>query len=140
MFIIPSLSASLSEMLGSCSSFPKYLCTLGASAASWRVLSVFIFRALNKIHATVPAAAHDTLFSKRELTACNALSMLSGDPSTTSQFSTRGHAERITAIWYHIYTVATGFLHLVEPQAILHTGYPANYANCISHHPVLTVH
>ena len=34
------------------------------------------------------------------------------------------------------YVVATGFLHPVEPQTLLPTGYPANYDNCIAVHPV----
>ena len=133
----PSLSASLSEMLGSCSnaniccsSFPKHLYTLLTSAACWRVLSIFTFRALKKIHATVPVSVHDTLFSKWEFTACNTLSMLSGDLSTASQFSTRGVMLRESQPHGTLcYIVATGFLHLVEPQALLPTGYLANYAN-----------
>ena len=37
------------------------------------------------------------------------------------------------------YIVATGFLHLVEPQALLPTRYLANYANYTTDYPVLTV-
>ena len=43
-----------------------------------------------------------TLFSKRELTTCNTFSVLSGELFTASQCSTRAHAERTMATWYHM--------------------------------------
>lgn len=104
-----------------CSSPYKRLCTLRPSTASLRALSIFAFRAVRKIHPTVPGS----LCSKRELTACNAFSMLAGKPSTTSQSSTGAHTSRITTTQYHVLYVATGFLHPAEPQAPLLAGYSA---------------
>ena len=50
----------------------------------------------------MPVAVHAALFSKWELTASKAFSVLSSDPSTSSQSSTGAHTERIVAKWYHM--------------------------------------
>ena len=50
----------------------------------------------------VPAAVCATLSSKWELTTCNTFSVLSGELFTASQCSTRAHAERTMATWYHM--------------------------------------
>ena len=77
------------------------LCTLHIDTASQRALSIFAFRAIRK---TPPHGAggsprpHD----KRELTTCNTLPVPSSKLSTISQSSTRAHAERIAAKWYHM--------------------------------------
>ena len=101
-----------------CSSPFKHLCALCLSRASLRALSIFAFRAVRKIHPTVPGS----LCSKRELTAYNTFSMLAGKPSTTSQSSTGAHISRITTTQYHVLYVATGFLHPAEPQALYSLG------------------
>ena len=93
--------------------------------AQHRTLSIFVFRAVRKIHPTEPAAVCAALFCKRELTACNAFSKLSSEPSTASQSSTGAHTNRITSTEYHMLYVATGFLHPAEPQAPLLAGYSA---------------
>ena len=49
---------------------------------------------------------------------------------------TGAHVKRAEATSTICCLVATGFLHLVEPQTPLPAGYPANYANCIADHPV----
>ena len=111
----PSLTASSSEMLGSsgpwgscsnasmcCSSSCKHLYTLRISVASMRALSIFALSAVRKIYSMVPVAVHATLFGKWELTARNAFSVLSGEPYVASQSSTRPHAERVVATWYHM--------------------------------------
>ena len=51
--------------------------------------------------------------------------MLYGDLPTASQSSTGAHADR---------TMATGFLHPLEPQVPLPAVYPADYANCLTVH------
>ena len=84
------------------SSSSKHLCTLCSGAAFYRVWSISTFRAVRKIHLMVPAAVHAALFSKQEFTACNAFSVLSSELSTASESSTRIHAERIVATWYHV--------------------------------------
>ena len=86
------ITTSLSDLLGSsgprgscsnatihCSSSFKHLCTLCNSVASQRARSIFTFRAVRKIHPTVPVAVRATLFGKWELTICNIFSMLSVD-------------------------------------------------------------
>ena len=111
----PSLTASLSEMLGPsglqgsccnanirCYSSSKLLCTLCTDVASQRALSIFAFRAVRKIHPMVPAAICTTLFGKQELTTSNIFTMLSSELSTTSQSSTGAQAERITATQNHM--------------------------------------
>ena len=93
---------SCSNISTHCSSSSKHLCTLHPSAASHRALNIFTFREVRKICPMVPVAVYATLFGKRELTTCNAFSMLSGDPSITSQSSTRACMERMAAMWYHM--------------------------------------
>ena len=73
----------------------------------------------------VPVVVHATLSGKWELITCNTFSMLYGDLPTASQSSTGAHADR---------TMATGFLHPLEPQVPLPAVYPANYANCLTVH------
>ena len=127
----------LSEILGSsgpwgscsnanihCSSSSKHLCALHTSVASWRALSIFTFRAVRKIHPTLPAAVHAALFSKWELAAspfqCSLLN-LALLPSLPPESTPRGQ-------WPHgtiCYLGVTGFLHPVKPQALLPAGYPA---------------
>ena len=48
------------------------------------------------------ATVHATLFSKRELTAYNAFSMLYHEPSTSSHSSTGAHAKKVAATWHHM--------------------------------------
>ena len=111
MFII-TVTYLLPEMLGSsgpqgscsnisrhCFSPSKHVCTLHPSAASYRALATFTFR---KICPMMPVAVCATLSGKWELTTYNAFSMLSGDPFTTSQSSTRAYVERMAATWYHV--------------------------------------
>ena len=94
--------------------------------------SIFASRAVRKIQPLVTAAVYAILFVKWELTTYNGFSMLSGDPSSSSQSFTRAHAKRIAATWYHMLYDATDFLHPVEPQASQPVRYPAYYANCIA--------
>ena len=115
-----------------CSSSCKHLYTLHTSVASVRALSIFALSAVRKIYFMVPVAVHATLFCKWELTAHNAFSVLSSDPSTASQSSTGTHTERARLPGTTYYVVSTDFLHPLEPQAPLPAGYPANYANCLA--------
>ena len=71
----------------------------------------------------VPVVVHATLSGKWELITCNTFSMLYGDLPTASQSSTGAHADR---------TMATGFLHPLEPQAPPPAGNPADNANCLA--------
>ena len=52
-----------------------------------QVRSIVTFKAVRKIHPTVPAAISATLISKWELTASKDFSVLSSDPSTVIQLS-----------------------------------------------------
>ena len=73
----------------------------------------------------VPVAICAALFGKWELTTCNAVSVLTSEPSTSFQSSNRAHTK---ISWLHgttCYMVATG-LHPVEPQALLLAGYPGD--------------
>ena len=86
-----------------------------------------------KIHLTVSAAVCAAFFGKRELAACNAFPMLSGEPSTTSQSSTGAHTERATAIQHHILYGG----HWLAPSSGVsgfsthwQDGYPVKYTNC----------
>ena len=128
-----------------CSSSCKHLYTLRISVASMRALSIFALSAVRKIYSMVPVAVHATLFGKWELTARNAFSVLSGEPYVASQSSTRPHAERVVATWYHMlygghwlppssgasgcYPAGYPSSSSVEPQAPLPAGYPADYTN-----------
>ena len=118
------ITTSLSDLLGSsgprgscsnatihCSSSFKHLCTLCDSVASQRARSIFTFRAVRKIHPTVPAAIHAALFGEWELTTCNAFSMPFGDPSPTSQSSTGTYAKGIVPMLY-------GGLWLPPPRGV----------------------
>ena len=101
----PSLITSLSKALGlairtriSCYSIcirgsnpSSCLCNSRPCTASCRAQSILAFRAVRKIHATVPAAVDTVLSSKWELITCNTFSRLSGDRFTTSQSSTGAH-------------------------------------------------
>ena len=118
-----------------CSSSSKCLCTLWTSTALHRVWSIFAFRTVRKIHPTVSVAVCVALFSKLELTACNAFLMwwtISLLPSLPSEPMPRGSQPHGTIC----YMVASGFLQTVEPQSPLPVGYPANYVNCITDHPI----
>ena len=91
----------------SCSSICGYnssshLCSSWTCTASCRALSISAFRAIRKIHPTVPVPGHATLSGKWELTTCNAFSGLSSDPSPASQSSTGTHTERAMATRHHI--------------------------------------
>ena len=90
---------SCSNISRHCFSPSKHVCTLHPSAASYRALATFTFR---KICPMMPVAVCATLSGKWELTTYNAFSMLSGDPFTTSQSSTRAYVERMAATWYHV--------------------------------------
>ena len=107
-------------------------CTLHTSAASQRALFIFTFKAVKKIHPTVPAAVCAALFGKWELFTYNTFSILYVNhplpPSLPIEPTPRGLQPHGTAC----YLVATGFLHLVQPQAPLPTGYSANYASCFT--------
>lgn len=110
------------------------------------------FKAVRKIHTTVPRAVCAAFFSKYELTACTTFSVLSAEPSTTFQSPAGAQAKRITATWYHMLSDghwlpssswasgsptgwvvsclfflcgASGFLCLL-------TVYPDNYSNCLA--------
>ena len=48
-----------------CSSSVKHLCTLHTGTASWRILSIFTFKAVRKTHPTVPTAVGTTCLPKR---------------------------------------------------------------------------
>ena len=115
-----------------CSSSSECLCTLRTSVVSRSTLPIFAFRAVRKIHPTVPAAVCAILFIKWELTACNAISMLFGDPSMLPSFPPERMQKELQPHGATCYLVATGFLHPVEPQAPLPAGYPAVYTSCIS--------
>ena len=80
----------------------------------------------------VPAAVCAILFIKWELTACNAISMLFGDPSMLPSFPPERMQKELQPHGATCYLVATGFLHPVEPRAPLPAGYPAVYTSCIS--------
>ena len=84
-----------------CCSSSKSLCTLHINKAMQRALSILAFRAIRN---TPPHGASGSLChqDKRELTTCNALSVLFSEPSATSQSSTTAHAERIAATRYHM--------------------------------------
>lgn len=84
---------------------------------------------IRKIHTTVPAAVHATLFGKWELRVCNAFSMLSGELSTASLSSLEPTMRESQPHGTTCYRVATDFLHPVEPQALL----PASdhHINCL---------
>ena len=115
-----------------CSSSSECLCTLHTSVASQSALPIFTFRAVRKIHPTVSAAVCAILFGKWELTACNAISLLSGDPSMLPCFPPERMQRESQPHSATCYLVATGFLHPVEPRAPLPAGYPAVYTSCIS--------
>ena len=107
-----------------CSSSSRHLCTLSTCAALQRVWSTFTFREVRKVHLMAPAAVHAALFSKEEFTACNVFQCYLVNcplpPSLPPESTLRGS-----------YKVATGFLHLLEPQTPLPAGYSANCTNCI---------
>ena len=80
-------------------------------------------------------AVRAALFGKWGLTACNAFSIVSSEPSSPSlpwEPVSREQRPHSTIC----YLVATGLLHLMEPQTSLPAGYPADYASCITDHPV----
>ena len=142
----PSLTALLSEMLGPsglqgsccnanihCYSSSKLLCTLCTDVASQRPLSIFAFRAVRKIHPIVPAAVHATLANGNSPSVTplqgypvNCLPPPGLPPGPTP----RGPRRPSTTC----YAMATGFLHLLEPQASLPARYPSHYANCLADH------
>ena len=78
-----------------------------------QVRSIVTFKAVRKIHPTVPAAVHAALFGKQELTTFNAFSVLFGDLSTASQSSTGAHAKRLTDTQYHMLSVG----HWLPPSS-----------------------
>lgn len=84
----------------------------------------FRLQSRGKIQPTVPAA----FFSKRELRACNAFPMLSGEPSTTSQSSTGAHAERAAATQCHI--LCGG--HWLAPSGGA-SGFSTGWVSCQAH-------
>ena len=115
-----------------CSSSSKHLCTLHTGTASWRVLSIFIFKAVRKTLPTVPTAVGTTCLPKR-----NSLPVMPFEcypvncpllPSLPLEPTPRGWQPQGTTC----FMVAIGFLHPVEPQAPLPPGYPADYTNCIA--------
>ena len=53
-------------------------------------------------YTSMPAVVHVTLFSKWEFAAYNAFSMLSSELPIASLSSTRAHAKRTAAMWYHM--------------------------------------
>ena len=128
-----------------CSSSSKHLCILCTGAALHRAWSIFPFRAVRKIHPVGPAAVHAALFSKQEFTACNAFSVLAGNLSTASQSSTRIHAERIVATWYHMLQGGHWLPPCIGasgssacwvscwPYQLYHCSYPWCQLSCCSH-------
>ena len=58
----------------------KRLCTLCTGTASRRVPSMFVFKALKKIHPTMPVAVRAALFGKQELTTHSIFPVLSCPP------------------------------------------------------------
>ena len=113
------------------SSSSSCLCSFCTGAASHRALSIFVFRSVRKTHPMVPMAVCAVLFGKWKLIACNALSMLPSELSTTfpifhwsPSWENRSHTHSTTC-----YMVATGFLHAMESPALLPAGYPAAFSS-----------
>ena len=122
-----------------CSSSSKHLCTLHTGTASWRVLSIFTFKAVRKTHPMVPTAVGTTCFFFFFFPTClpkrNSLPVTPFErypvncpplPSLPLEPTPRGWQPQGTTC----FMVAIGFLHPVEPQAPLPPGYPAGYTNC----------
>ena len=103
----------------------KHLCILHTGVASWRALSILAFRAARRIHCTVPVAVRAALCSRGELIACSPFQCCPGNSPPLRGLplepTPRGSQPHSTAC----YEMATVFLHPVEPQALLPSGYPA---------------
>ena len=84
-----------------CSGSSKCLCTLCTDATLHRAPSIFASRAVRKIHPTCQSGLC-RLVGQTGTHASNTFSMLSGEPSTTSQSPTAAHIKRITATRYNM--------------------------------------
>ena len=108
-----------------CSSSSKHLCTLCTGVASQRTRSIFTFRAVRKIHPTVPVAIWAALFGKWELTICNIFSMLSGDhcfPVFHWSLCQENHGHMVShAIWQPLASSIQWSLRLLCLPGILRT-------------------